>query len=226
MCHNGLWLLDVFGFVRGGVGHAPRWRSRRMANSDCLAETPKPWYRWWQFRLRALLLLPVASGLLLLWIPIGVSEYYSEQRALQELSDAGHSGPFWIRRNPGQFLWTVGAMSFSGSATIEWCDPQWLKNPCDRLGLPVYYRVVNLSLSGADYSDECVAHIIEFQDAQQIDLRYTGMSDEGIERLRRFMPATTVIAEKYKPIADGDQSDDESVDEALEWIEKHQTVGW
>ncbi len=24
-CHNGSWLLDVFGSVRGGVGHATRW---------------------------------------------------------------------------------------------------------------------------------------------------------------------------------------------------------
>ena len=42
MCNNGLWLLDAFRFVRGGVGHAYRWASESVAHDDTPKPTPLP----------------------------------------------------------------------------------------------------------------------------------------------------------------------------------------
>ena len=34
VCHNDLWLLDVFRFIRGGVGHASRYACRYMSQTN------------------------------------------------------------------------------------------------------------------------------------------------------------------------------------------------
>ena len=71
MCHNGLWLLDVFRFVRGGVGHTSRWAIMMSADDLEIAalNLPRAIEIRRRFRRRrfvaAILCLTIALGWLL-----------------------------------------------------------------------------------------------------------------------------------------------------------------
>jgi hypothetical protein len=49
-----------------------------------------------------------------------------------------------------------------------------------------------LSLQGCELTDACVAVIIDFQTLRTIDLRYSRISEDGLEKLRARFPDATV----------------------------------
>jgi hypothetical protein len=73
--------------------------------------------------------------------------------------------------------------------TVQWIGPAWLRRPAEAVGLgTLYQRVTKLSLTGPQFDDRVVQHLVKLRRLESLALSNTKVSDAGITRLRRALP--------------------------------------
>jgi hypothetical protein len=80
-----------------------------------------------------------------------------------------------------------------GRVTVQWTGPTWALYSSGGLpGMGIYNRATSLSLFGASYDDTAVEHLVRLRRLESLTLSNTGITDAGVERLRRALPGCRI----------------------------------
>lgn len=156
---------------------------------------PRPSYRRLQFSLRGLLMLMLAA---LTWLGYYADQVHRQQAAVATIEKLG-----------GKPLY-LGGMSTGSSFDVKGWLARWLgPNSVDTVrdvhfggcvlsnndlaclaGLP---HLRTLILTSTPVTDDCLVHMHHLNDLKFVDLRFTRVTPEGVERLRRDLPNAKIV---------------------------------
>jgi hypothetical protein len=139
--------------------------------------------KWFQFRLRTLLVAVIVCALPLAWYAALARHSQNEQqaiRALVKLSDRSMLSSF---DDEG-----VCMSGVTGSIERCWQGPAWIPRRVNGQRMELFYRVERGWLGSEQYDDRVVEHLVKFTSLKQLTLHHTSVSPEGVRRLRSELP--------------------------------------
>lgn len=75
-----------------------------------------------------------------------------------------------------------------GRVTVQWQGPSWLPETTRIAGGYVYDRATTLTLTGPNYDDSAIEHLVKLKGLKRISLSRTRFTKEGLAKLRRALP--------------------------------------
>lgn len=148
--------------------------------------------RWLQFRLRTLIWLTTLACCALAWWALVARQHATEGAALARI------GPMRVSRlTPDRSLVLIAGRPASlNRAVVAWQGPEWLREPLERWRCPCLYRVERIQLYGA-FNDQVIDELEALRWLRRIELRQTGVSQQGLRRLREAFPRAYIV---YSPL--------------------------
>jgi hypothetical protein len=144
--------------------------------------------RWYQFRLRTLLIGFVAVAVPCSWVAAAYRQHRVEQRVLSEISQV----PGFITvidKDTHVFCGT----GITGVFRTESTAPGWLAGSSHLPhALGMFDRVTEVELVGHQYDDSVVQHLTKLRCLRFVTLWDTSISDTGVIALRRRLPTCTI----------------------------------
>jgi len=139
--------------------------------------------RWWQFRLRTLLLMLtlISVGLALMGIPL--AEHYREQRIVAPIeADGGRvSQRFASRLGSSVLSMAVGSRPYMRVRSIENANATPIEN---LQRLDELHHLSSLALRGVTLSDENLKDIARIPSLKSLDISGSTVTDAGLQHLR------------------------------------------
>jgi hypothetical protein len=81
-----------------------------------------------------------------------------------------------------------------GRVTVQWRGPNWLRRTIATLGLEKFHmRATNLALTGPNYDDRAVAHLVGLRRLESLTLSNTKLSAAAIADLRAALPKCEIV---------------------------------
>lgn len=195
--------------------------ANQPASSEAsLSDLQKPRRRWYQYRLRTLLLLMLIVSVPLAWVRSGVTAHTIERQVVNDLSAIRGNAPIKLGIIQHSIFPPSEPSPFA--AHSDWLGPSWLQAPFDKLNIPVCYRVTELSLEHEAFTDDCVDKIIELRHLRTLTLYKTAISHDGVIRIAVALPDVEIQYTDRLPTDMPNQIPEMMQREATEWLDADQ----
>jgi hypothetical protein len=151
---------------------------------------PKPRLRWFQFRLRSLLIIVALVAFACSWLAVRIQKV---KRQMETIAAIEKLGGLVLPPAPSGPVWGLALSGINAVDDIEHVDLTGTQmTDADLRDLDGLSHLHSLWLGGTSITDEGMGHLMGMRELNELDLDATFVSDAGIENLQRALPNCTI----------------------------------